>query len=390
MAGLTTTQTFIDGDTVTAAKLNNIVSNCSIDADAVTTAKILNANVTLAKMATGSVDTGQLVADSVENSKLDDMAARTVKVNATDAAANPTDIAMSNGADVAENKLLVGTTDSINAVKFDTDLELDATDSAAADIRVSATLIGGKASVTADELDEILIKDATDGALKRATVQTAVQSQVATIGTSGVSRLATDAMTQNPMGSSGEADTEVQRINNVAKNPMLAKAVLELTTLLDGDGTGTGKTSIASIYNFGAELTSGTLSNTIRYYIVEFKSGDDFTNLGAASNATGIEFDSTGATPTTWTNGSRLVASPVFSVKGELDLVFSNNLDHARFTVMSTSNWSNNTTPSAADWEYDTIFKASSKAKTGFTINFRYPVGGVSVCTPLNIQILVF
>tara|TARA_R110001583_G_scaffold24963_2_gene90825 strand:- start:45 stop:1022 length:978 start_codon:yes stop_codon:yes gene_type:complete len=191
MAGLTTTQTFSDGDTVTAAKLNNIVSNASIDADAVTTAKILNANVTLAKMATGSVDTGQLVADSVENSKLNDMAARTVKVNATDAAANPTDIPMSNGVDVAENKLLVGTTDSINAVKFDTDLELDATDSAAADIRVAATLIGGKASVTADELDEILIKSATDGALKRATVKTAVQSQVATTVATGVCELAT-------------------------------------------------------------------------------------------------------------------------------------------------------------------------------------------------------
>ena len=46
MAGLTTTQTFSDGDTVTAAKLNNIVGNASIDADAVTTAKILDANVT--------------------------------------------------------------------------------------------------------------------------------------------------------------------------------------------------------------------------------------------------------------------------------------------------------------------------------------------------------
>ena len=219
MAGLTTTQTFSDGDTVTAAKLNNIVANCSIDANAVTTAKILNSNVTLAKMATGSVDTGQLVADSVENSKLDDMAARTVKANATNGLANPTDVA------VAANKLLVGTSNSINAVGFTTDLELDASDSAAADIRVAATLIGGKASVTADELDELLIKDATDGALKRATVKSAVQSQVASTGASGACALATAAELIDPSGA--DANDVVSASTG---SPMLAKAFGYLKT----------------------------------------------------------------------------------------------------------------------------------------------------------------
>ena len=201
MAGLTTTQTFSDGDTVTAAKLNNIVSNASIDANAVTTAKILDANVTLAKMATLSVDTGQLVNDSVQNSKLNDMAAKTVKANATDGAANPTDVP------IVTSQLLAGTSDSINAVSFTTDLEMvdssDAvkTDNTAAKIRVAATLIGGKASVTADELNEILIKDATDGALKRATVKSAVQSQVASTVASGACALATAVELINPSGS---------------------------------------------------------------------------------------------------------------------------------------------------------------------------------------------
>ena len=54
MAGLTTTQTFSDGDTVTAAKLNNIISNCTIDDDAVVTANINDGDVTLAKMDTDS------------------------------------------------------------------------------------------------------------------------------------------------------------------------------------------------------------------------------------------------------------------------------------------------------------------------------------------------
>ena len=291
MAGLTTTQTFADGDTVTAAKLNNIVSNCSIDANAVTTAKILNANVTLAKMATGSVDTDQLVSDAVQNSKLNDMAAKTVKANATNAGANPTDVA------VAANKLLVGTSDSINAVGFTTDLELDAADSAAADIRVAATLIGGKASVTADELDEILIKDATDGALKRATVQTAVQSQVANTSSSGVCRMASNTMTQDPMGSSGEADFEAQRINSAAQNPMLIKAFARLTH--DGGTTQT----ITNSYNITSisRTTTGTFTVTmtngmpgVKYHLIGNGFGaaakNDSALIGFATPASGTSF----------------------------------------------------------------------------------------------------
>lgn len=219
MAGLTTTQTFSDGDTVTAAKLNNIVSNASIDADAVTTAKILDANVTLAKMATLSVDTGQLVNDAVQNSKLNDMAAKTVKANATDGAANPTDVP------IVTSQLLAGTSDSINAVSFTTDLEMVdssdviATDNTAAKIQVAATLIGGKASVTADELDEILIKAATDGALKRATVKSAVQSQVATTVATGVCELATATKLIDP--SSAVAEDVISASTGA---PMLAKA----------------------------------------------------------------------------------------------------------------------------------------------------------------------
>jgi len=290
MAGLTTTQTFSDGDTVTAAKLNNIVSNCSIDADAVTTAKILNANVTLAKMATLSVDTGQLVNDAVQNSKLNDMAAKTVKANATNGAANPTDVP------IVTSQILAGTSNSINAVSFTTDLEMvdssDAvkTDNTAAKIRVAATLIGGKASVTADELDEILIKSATDGALKRATVQTAVQSQVANTSSSGVCRMASNTMTQDPMGSSGEADFEAQRINSVAQNPMLIKAFGAFTV---GAGPGFAVTP-TNTYNITgiARTSAGTFTVTMtngmpgtKYHLI----GDGFYGSAVVPGSGGMQ-----------------------------------------------------------------------------------------------------
>jgi hypothetical protein len=213
MAGITTTQTFSDGDTVTAAKLNNIVANASIDNGGIAAGKLANDSVQEANMANNSVDTNALVNDSVQNSKLNNMAAKTVKANATNASANPTDVA------VAANKLLAGTSNSINAVSFTDDLELDASDSAATKIKAAASLIGGKSSVTAEAADEILIKDATDGALKRATAQSVVQSQVATTGTSGVVRVSDAAKLVNV---SGAITADVVGITTGA--PMMAKA----------------------------------------------------------------------------------------------------------------------------------------------------------------------
>jgi hypothetical protein len=53
-------------------------------------------------------------------------------------------------------------------------------------------------------------------------------------------------------------------------------------------------------------LTSGLLTRGKRYRIDTYNASDDFTNVGAASNGTGIEFVATGTTPTTWTASSSL------------------------------------------------------------------------------------
>ena len=258
MAGLTTTQSFSDGDTVTAAKLNNIVSNCSIDDDAITTVKILNANVTLAKMATGSVDTGQLVADSVENSKLNDMAAKTIKANATNAGANPTDVP------VAVSELLAGTSTTINAVSITTDLEMadssDAivTDSTAAKIRVADTLISGKsafdAAAGADPVvpanDTVLIYDTsgTSNKLRKATVTDMMQTLPALTTTSGVVRLATQERAIDP-STSGTVDADVITVNQ--SGSMLAKAWAKLSyNKISTDDTGT--LTVNSSFNLDA------------------------------------------------------------------------------------------------------------------------------------------
>ena len=227
---LTKGTTFTTGDTVTAGALNNLVDNATVTAGSIGSAELAANSVVNGKIidsATGAepVTTGTIRANAISNAKLAQMAAKTVKANATNGAADPTDVP------VAVSELLAGTTTTINAVSFTTDLEMvdssDAikTDNTAAKIRVSANLIGGKVSVTADELDEILIKDATDGALKRATVKTAVQSQVATTVATGVCELATAAKL---IDSSGAAANDV--ISAATGSPMLTKAWVEFTS----------------------------------------------------------------------------------------------------------------------------------------------------------------
>ena len=54
--------------------------------------------------------------------------------------------------------------------------------------------------------------------------------------------------------------------------------------------------------------TSGSLIVGYLYRIDNFQTGDNFMNVGAASNANGVQFIATGTTPTTWSNGSTLAA----------------------------------------------------------------------------------
>jgi len=65
--------------------------------------------------------------------------------------------------------------------------------------------------------------------------------------------------------------------------------------------------SYADQWGSQTALTSGTLTTGKKYRINTYVSDDDFTNIGAASNASGVEFTATGTTPTHWAHSSSLV-----------------------------------------------------------------------------------
>jgi hypothetical protein len=74
-----------------------------------------------------------------------------------------------------------------------------------------------------------------------------------------------------------------------------------------------------------AAQTSGTLKQNTKYIITNYVSDDDFTNVGAASNATNVEFTTTTAvTPTKWTNGSSLVIIPQLTMTYNLNRADAN------------------------------------------------------------------
>lgn len=91
-----------------------------------------------------------------------------------------------------------------------------------------------------------------------------------------------------------DADTLLSYINREEKKTLYKLLGKELSDLL-----------IAYIA-FRTPITEGLLIVDQKYVITEYVAGDDFTNVGAASNASGVSFTATGTVPTDYSNGSTL------------------------------------------------------------------------------------
>jgi len=82
---------------------------------------------------------------------------------------------------------------------------------------------------------------------------------------------------------------------------------------------------------FLVPLTSGTLDADTYYTIKTYETGDDFTNLGASSNADGVTFLATGTTPTTWTNGSAVFKPAVIKSSFFNCFAFYNGIESYKY-----------------------------------------------------------
>ena len=398
---LTKGSTFTTGDTVTAANLNNLVDNATVTAGSIGSTELGTNAVTADKISTSApqpVTTGTIRDNAVDNTKLNNMGSQTVKVNATNSSADPSDLAMIGGSTNGSSKILMGTSNSINALtasqfKMVDGSDADATNNTATKLRLHTTAISDWATVAAatdvhDDNDRLLIYDAdgvspTVASLKQVSPKKLVQSMPATTGTTGVVKIATGTELTNPFASSHYTELALSP-KEAVNSPLFAKAWANISTTL-AHGAATGNTSLDSSFNFGTEVTSGTLTSAKKYKIIEYKSGDDFTNIGG-TNVTGNQFTTTGTTPTTWTNGSRLVLVPEVTSQGVIPFVFSTAMPSTNYFVTGEGNYGNGSTVSQG-LRIETT--SVTPTTSGFTVKC-YAAQSTAVATPMRLRIVVF
>ena len=261
---LTKGETFATGNTVTAAKLNNLVDNATVTAGSIGSTQLANAAVTADKISTASpqpVTTGTIRANAVSNAKLAAMGSQTVKVRATNSTGDASDLAMIGGGTNGSSKMLVGTSDSINAVeasqfKLVNSSNADVTNNTAAKLRLHTTAVSDWDTVAAatdvhDDNDRLLIYDAdgtsaTVAALKQIAPKKLLQSLPASTAATGVLRVASGAAVTDPFNATVVEDalTPTQAINC----PIFAKAWADISSALDYTAT-TGTITLDSDYN---------------------------------------------------------------------------------------------------------------------------------------------
>jgi len=230
---LTKGTTFTTGDSVTAASLNNLVDNATVTAGSIGSTELATNAVTADKISTASpqpVTTGTIRNNAVDNTKLEDMGSQTVKVRATNSTGDPSNLAMIGGGSDGSSKLLVGTSDSINAVVADefklvNSSDANVTNNTAAKLRLHTTAITGQTDLTSGSLDmdndRLLIFDESPAGLAKVSPKKLIQSLPALTTTSGVVRLATAARAINPT-TAGTDDADVLTVNQ--SSAMLIKA----------------------------------------------------------------------------------------------------------------------------------------------------------------------
>lgn len=117
-------------------------------------------------------------------------------------------------------------------------------------------------------------------------------------------------------------------VNNLQNQSIEGNLRVDGLDVLDGNyRVGTYKALLTNVVGDGS-TGAGSDKYTFfikgsEYEIVNYVAGDDFTNIGASSNATGVIFVATGDVPASWSAGSEVANTEGFSVE-----VLENTLGH--------------------------------------------------------------
>jgi len=155
--GLSKGHTFTDGETVTAAKLNNLVDNATITSDTVTTAMIQDNAVTADKLATDAVTGANIASNSINLTSL------------SNASGGTSGTIVQSGAGGVFEEFTPGTSGTfLKSAGTDASLTWGTVDATGVD----ATMISGHTEITSPGTDDILlVKDKAAGVNKSLQIQ---------------------------------------------------------------------------------------------------------------------------------------------------------------------------------------------------------------------------
>jgi len=155
--GLSKGHTFTDGETVTAAKLNNLVDNATITSDTVTTAMIQDNAVTADKLATDAVTGANIASNSVNLTSL------------SNASGGTSGTIVQSGAGGVFEEFTPGTSGTfLKSAGTDASLTWGTVDATGVD----ATMISGHTEITSPGTDDtLLVKDKAAGVNKSLQIQ---------------------------------------------------------------------------------------------------------------------------------------------------------------------------------------------------------------------------
>jgi hypothetical protein len=155
--GLSKGHTFTDGETVTAAKLNNLVDNATITSDTITEAMIKDGAVTANKLAANSVTGANISSNSINLTSL------------SNASGGTSGTIVQSGAGGVFEEFTPGTSGTfLKSAGTDASLTWGTVDATGVD----ATMISGHTEITSPGTDDtLLIKDKTAGVNKSLQIQ---------------------------------------------------------------------------------------------------------------------------------------------------------------------------------------------------------------------------
>ena len=354
----------IEADAITTAKiLNANITTAKIADDAVTTAKILNANVTNAKIADDAITTAKILNANVTTAKIADANVTTVKI----ADANVTTAKIANDAVTTVKILDANVTTPKIADGNVTNAKLQ---NSSLTINGTAVSLGGTTTITASPVGTALTStNILVGSAANVAASVAMTGDV-TIGNTGVTAIGTSKVTTANIAN--DAITTVKILNANVTDAKLDKANIPLSGF---------KAAAADVALGGFKLTgvaNPTLAQdaaTKAYVDAAAVSATDALALITAETSRATAAETTIASNLTTEKSNRIIADNTLTANLQTEVDRAIAAENTKEDLINKS--TNITTDAASDTKYPSVKAVKTYVDTKISAGIATNVSGI-------------